>query len=923
MKPTRHSWLAYLGAGLLGIVVYYALPRGGLTQGLVITVLALSSAVALAIGVSANPPGQRPFWYVVCLGQVLYCVALAGWFPYSVLRGRPLSYPSVADALWLTTYCLLVGALARAIKPRDPGQDRASLLDALIVTVAAAVLAWPFVLSPGQRPSGLLVAAVAVSYAYPALDIVMLAMVVRLAFTMGKRPPSFYLVALGLVSQLTADTGFAIASLAGTYRYGSPTDAGWMAMCILLGTAALHPRAEELTKPAIDQERSTPAWRFALLGGSVLTPSVTIIVMDLRRADDDVAVVAALAAILSLLALARVAHLTRVIAGRRQAHAAAERERLLLQLLQAGALAANEAATVPAALGRVLSQMGMLLGWPLGRAVLVGSDTNAAPIWHLDNRGEFAEMVRQLDQPTGIDELARTAVDAGRPVWATSLPAPLAALGLQSALSVPVIVGTEAVAVVQFLTDELYEPDRGLLEVAASIATQLARVFERVRGQDELARQALHDPLTGLPNRALFHDRLAQAVADAARRDEHLAVTLLDLDGFKEVNDNLGHAAGDHILVEVADRVRSCLRATDTAARIGGDELAVVLPATGRAEAEAVTSRILERIRHPVVLDGREVLPQASAGIALWEHGQELDSLLRNADAAMYAAKQERSSSYEVYDQDLHARVLDRISLASDLRGALRRGQFVLYYQPIVEAATGRIAGAEALIRWHHPQRGSVSPAHFIPVAEQTGAIVEIGRWVLETACREAQGWHRDHPSRLPLYVSVNLSPRQLRDAGLASDIQETLAATGFPAKSLTLEITETAVITDIDRAIDKLRELKGLGVRIAIDDFGTGYSSLTYLRRLPIDVVKIDRSFVAGVAAASDEWALAQSIVRLIRTLKLETVAEGVETGAQVAHLRALGCDRLQGYYFARAEPADTFRELLTAPSRTAAPGS
>jgi diguanylate cyclase (GGDEF)-like protein len=921
MKPTRITWLVYLAAGGLAMAAYYALPPGGLTQGLVITALALSSAVALAIGISTRPATQRPFWYLVCLGQVLYGAGLATWFPYAVLRGRPLPYPSVADGLFLAAYGLLAIGLALLIGARDPNRDRAGLLDALVVAAAAAVLAWAFVLSPGQRPPGLSLAAVAVSYAYPALDILMLTMVARLAFTGGTRPPSFYLLALGLGSQLTADTAFTIASLAGTYRFGGPIDAGWMAMCILLGAAALHPRAQELTQPAPEQEGSTPAWRFALLGGAVLTPAVTIIVLQVRHADQDVAVVAALSAVLSLLALARVAHLTRVIAARRQAHSAAEREHLFLQLLQAAALAANEAPTVPAALARVVTHVGSLLGWPLGRAVLVGSAADAAPIWYVDDRGRFPEPADRLDQSTGVDELARTALDQGDPVWATSLPAPLAALGLRSALSVPVLVGTEPVAVIQFLNDQPHEPDRGLLQVAATIATQLARVFERVRGQDELAQQALHDPLTRLPNRALFHDRLAQAVADAARRGERLAVTMLDLDGFKEVNDNLGHAAGDQVLIEVAERLRSCLRATDTAARIGGDELAVILPATDQAEAEAVTSRILERLRQPVVIDGREVLPQASAGIALWEQGQDTDSLLRNADAAMYSAKQEHSSSYEVYDQDLHARVLDRISLASDLRGALRREEFVLHYQPIVEAASGRIAGAEALIRWRHPQRGWVSPAHFIPVAEQTGAIVEIGRWVLETACRDAQGWHRDHPAKLPLYVSVNLSARQLRDPGLATDIQEVLAATGFPPTSLTLEITETAVIDDIDRTIDKLHQLKRLGVRLAIDDFGTGYSSLTYLRRLPIDVVKIDRSFVGGVAAASDEWALAQAIVRLIRTLKLETVAEGVETGAQVAHLRALGCDRLQGYYFAKPEPAETFRELLTAPSRTVAP--
>ena len=921
MMPGRSAWRVFLAAGMLGMAAYYVLPRGGLAQGLLITALALAAAVALANRTRAQAPGRRGLWAVITLGQVLYAAGLATWYPYVVLRARPLPYPSVADGLLLAAYGLLAIGLALLIRARDPNPDRAGLLDALIVAAAAVVLAWVFILHPDQRPPGLSLAVVAVSYAYPMLDIVMLAMVVRLAFTGGTRPASFYLVALGLVGQLTADAAFTIASLAATYRYGGPIDAGWMAMCILLGAAALHPRAGELTRPASDQEPSTPAWRFALLAGSVLTPSVSIIVLQLRHADnDDVAVVAALSAVLSLLALARAAHLTRVIAARRQADIAAERERHFLQALQAAAQAANEATTLPAALGRVVTLVGPLLGWSLGRAVLVGPSASTAPIWHVNDPSRFPDTDRHLDRTTGIDELAQTAVDRGSPVWTTSLPTPLTALGLRSALSVPVLVRNEAVAVIQFLTDQPHEPDHGLLEVAANIASQLARVVERVRGQDELARQALYDPLTGLPNRALFHDRLALAVADAARQGEQLALTMLDLDGFKEVNDNLGHAAGDHILIEVAERLRSCLRATDTAARIGGDELAVVLPATDQREAEAVTSRILARICHPVVMDGREVLPQASAGIALWNQGQELDCLLRNADAAMYAAKQERSG-YEVYDHDLHARVLDRLSLASDLRGALRREEFILHYQPIVEAASGRIAGAEALIRWHHPQRGWVSPAQFIPVAEQTGAIVEIGRWVLETACREAQSWHHDHPSRLPLYVSVNLSPRQLRDPRLASDIQQVLAATGLPPNSLTLEITETAVMDNIDRTIDKLHELKGLGIRLAIDDFGTGYSSLTYLRRLPIDVVKIDRSFVAGVAAASDEWALAQAIVRLIRTLKLETIAEGVETGAQVAHLRALGCDRLQGFYFAKPEPAETFRELLTAPSRAAAP--
>jgi diguanylate cyclase (GGDEF)-like protein len=448
-----------------------------------------------------------------------------------------------------------------------------------------------------------------------------------------------------------------------------------------------------------------------------------------------------------------------------------------------------------------------------------------------------------------------------------------------------------------------------LLRSLASPATSAGRL------EDELRRQAETDALTGLANRTTLRARLEEAVGQARARGgagAGPALLVVDVDGFAEVNGGIGHDAGDHVLVELTRRLRGLVPASYTLARLGSDEFAVVLSPGDLAQADDLARAIVSAGAQPVIHEGRRLLPYVSVGLARWDTSLDAERLLRNAEAAMAAAKAAGGNCHVVYEPTSHVPILARMELAADLRGCLQSDQLKVLYQPIVATGTGRIAGMEALVRWDHPERGLVPPGRFITVAEQTGMILDIGRWVLETACRQAVAWQRRLPADPPLYMSVNLSARQLWDETLADDVHRVLADTGLAPEHLALEITETSLVSDFEETVDALRRLKGIGVRLSIDDFGTGYSSLAYLRRLPVDVVKIDRSFVEGIATSSDEWALAVAIVRLVRALDLETVAEGVEGPAQLAHLRALGCEYAQGYYVARPQDAGAVEALL-----------
>jgi diguanylate cyclase (GGDEF)-like protein len=454
------------------------------------------------------------------------------------------------------------------------------------------------------------------------------------------------------------------------------------------------------------------------------------------------------------------------------------------------------------------------------------------------------------------------------------------------------------------------------LSACLLVAVSAGARFDRRRLEEKIRHQALYDPLTELPNRTLFLDRVGHAVAGSKRRERPVAVLMIDLDGFNTVNDSLGEDAGDQVLVEVGDRLRTCLRSTDTVARMGGDEFAMLLVDAGIPEATRVADRVFERLGVPFLVKGKELFVDASIGIAQFPDGSgDGETVVGAADAAMYSARRAGKQTYEIYQRERHVASLEQFELLTELRRALERREFVLHYQPIVRLDDGQIVGVEALTRWNHPKRGMVPPAGFIPLAEQAGLIVAIDRWVTAEACRQGRVWQQRFPSDRPLGISVNLSARQLQDPDLLRDVGAAVEAFGLAPASLTLEITETVLMQDTEATLSVLRALKALGVRLAIDDFGIGFSSLSYLRRLPVDVVKIDRSFVAGVATGTEEWTLARGIIRLVHSLGLETVAEGVERPEQRAHLMALGCRLAQGYLFARPAPADAITELLGRP--------
>jgi diguanylate cyclase (GGDEF)-like protein/PAS domain S-box-containing protein len=439
-------------------------------------------------------------------------------------------------------------------------------------------------------------------------------------------------------------------------------------------------------------------------------------------------------------------------------------------------------------------------------------------------------------------------------------------------------------------------------------------ISQRKALEEQLSHQALHDPLTGLPNRVLLTDRVEHALARRDDRHRDVAVLFLDLDDFKTVNDSLGHGVGDKLLAAVAERLRGALRPADTVARMGGDEFAILIdePVSGGAPA-GVAERILDALREPLGTGRRAVSVRASIGIA-WSNGRRMTAsdLLRDAELAMYAAKRQGKGRYEVFKTGMRADALVRLELKADLDRALADGQLVLHYQPIVDLADSRIVGVESLVRWNHPRRGRLAPESFIQLAEETGQIVPLGRWVLQEACRQSADWARTLGRTIP--VAVNLSARELQDRGLIDHVRECLASTGIDPASLTVEVTESVWVEEVETSGRVLESLRELGVHLAIDDFGIGYSSLSYLQRYPFDSLKIDRSFVAALDAGGAGEPLVRSMLDLAQRLDRTVVAEGIESPDQLATLWRLGCQLGQGYLMARPGDAETIERLLRA---------
>jgi diguanylate cyclase (GGDEF)-like protein len=437
-------------------------------------------------------------------------------------------------------------------------------------------------------------------------------------------------------------------------------------------------------------------------------------------------------------------------------------------------------------------------------------------------------------------------------------------------------------------------------------------VTENRRLEEQLAHQALHDSLTDLANQSLFRDRLEHALSRRVARGS-IAVLFLDVDNFKTVNDSLGHLVGDLLLVGAAGRLTACLRASDTAARLGGDEFAVLLEdVESEGEAMAVADRILQSFSRPFTLDRNEVSASVSIGVAFATAGSSCEQLLRNADLAMYTAKRLGKGRVARYQEGMHASALERLELEADLRRGIDRGELVPHYQPIVDLTTRRIVGAEALVRWVHPTRGLLAPAAFLTVAEEAGLLGEIGRIVLEGACTDLRRWELEGVIDADFALSVNVAPEQLVGTEVLEHLEHVARSREIDPSRLTVELTEGAAMRDPDAVIEALTALRHLGVRVAVDDFGTGYSSLSYLQRLPVDILKVDKSFVDGIDGSPEESALPHAIIRLAQTLHLTAVAEGVERPAQAERLRALGCERAQGFLFSPPVPAAALPALL-----------
>src|ERR1700758_4388049 len=465
---------------------------------------------------------------------------------------------------------------------------------------------------------------------------------------------------------------------------------------------------------------------------------------------------------------------------------------------------------------------------------------------------------------------------------------------------------------------------RWMLSRGVAVHDASGNVLRMAGSQTDITEGKVSDPLTGLPNRLLFIDRVGRLLKHTKRRKDQLfAVLFMDLDGFKMINDSMGHLIGDQLLLGVANRLEKCLRSTDTVARLGesftvarlgGDEFTVILDyLKDPNDAKAAADRLMKALAPPFILGGKEVFTSVSIGIALSSSAyEEPEDMLRDADTAMYRAKSLGKARFEVFDADMRASVMARLQLETDLRHALERGEFCNFYQPIVDLASGEIVGFEALLRWHHPTRGLLGPEEFIPVAEETGLIRELGWWNLREACRQISEWRAAADAHSQLTISVNLSAKQFLQPNLVADIKKLLRELDLPPEALKLEITESTVMADPSAAVEMLQQIKSLGIRLAIDDFGTGYSSLSYLHRFPLDTLKIDRSFISGMGEDGEGMEIARTILPMANNLRLDVVAEGVETLQQVAMLKKLHCKYAQGYYFSRPLSAEGTAALL-----------
>ena len=782
---------------------------------------------------------------------------------------------SWADLFYLSDSVLTLTALLSFPLARRTRLERWKfLLDGAMVLVGGGVAIWYFSIRPtaASEESSLVVTLLAFAYPLASMLVLLGVTTVLLRRPLDGNRVAFGLVVTGLALGVVADLTFNVVQLQAGSRSASWADAVFLLCYVMLvGGAELYWRRPVPARAAAAE----PLTRFQAISPlpylAVGTTYALLLVVALRPWTDPISGLAVGAllgtGLVVLRQLLAVGENVRLLGD----HAARQNEARFRSLVQHS----SDVIIVIRADGRiqfVSPSVTRVLGYD--PSVMLGS--TVSELLHPDDRGRAATFFSTAAQEPGV---------TGPVEWRFSQPD-------GSWLHAEILA-----------TNLLHDA------TVNGVVLNTRDVSERRRLEEQLTHQAFHDPLTGLANRALFRDRVSHALALAQRRGSPVTVVFLDLDDFKKVNDSLGHGEGDRLLIAVAERFLACARSADTVARLGGDEFAILIE--GAEGGDGLPERLAAAMSHPFSLSGNQVRATASIGVAAASPGDRADDLLRNADMAMYAAKRHGKGRAETYESRMYADVRERLDLEAALRDAIEGQQLILAYQPIVNLQTGAIYGLEALVRWEHPRFGRLPPQHFIPLAEETGLIAQLGSWVLGEACRQLQLWQAAHP-RLSLAVAINISGRQLQGSGLADALRRTLTSSSVDPSSVVLEITESVLMQQTDPVLERLQQLKALGVRLAIDDFGTGYSSLSYLQRFPIDILKIAKPFVDEVGHGVDRSALARAIVGLGDTLKLQTIAEGIERAEQRAALIELGCTLGQGYHFWPALPGAEVAELL-----------
>ena len=851
-----------------------------------LTLMALVAGAACLRRGSSFSGRLRRAWRLLGASALSWGLGMVIWTWYESILGHEVPFPSAADAGFLGAVPLGAAALLTfSSTPRRLASVLRALLDGLVIAASLLFVSWALVLGPVFRAGAESIWAEVISMAYPLGDVIL--MTIALVALARQRHAGtkaiLWLFSGALIGLAVSDSAFVFLTLNGNYVSGSYVDIGWFVGYGVILLAAVG----QMTRPVSEADDCGVPGRLAATVPycAVLMAVITAAVEQAAGNLEGFLVWNALA-LLVLVVARHVLMLLEHLALLRtlETRVAVRTEELARNEARFRSLVANSSDVVTV----VDVDSTIRYQSPSARRVF-GHDHSALAGTLLSDLLSSEDSIRFL-------ELLQETADAP-PVPVVAEFGVLDSEGRRTSAEMTI-------------TNLLGDPN------VNGLVLNTRDVSERRRLESELHHQAFHDSLTGLANRALFKDRVEHAISRQRRWRRRVAVLFIDLDDFKAMNDRFGHAYGDQILIAVAGRLTETLRTEDTPARLGGDEFAVLLEdLAGDAGATAVAQRLTDAFAAPLIVDGREVAVTASIGVVFAETGKETaDELLRNADLAMYRAKLEGRATYRRYDPSMYAGLVERVELEADLRQALGRGELQLNYQPIVDFRKGRVTRVEALLRWAHPERGLVSPAEFVPLAESSGLIVRIGEWALREACRQVRSWQGFLPGAESLAVSVNMSAKQVQADGLPRLVRGVLEETGLDAGSLTLEMTESIMMEHTEETLATLGELQALGVRLAIDDFGTGYSSLSYLHRLPVDQVKIDRSFVNCLVAGSDEAALATSIVRIGQSLRLETVAEGIETPTQLALLRDMGCALGQGFLFSRPLPGPDFEQFFQA---------